>query len=74
MSKGTGNPTQDNVQYQPKNGSPVGKPCNYRYHETRRKDNPGQTTIHNRCKMAAPRSDKKCAYPGKSHKDCPRLM
>ena len=73
MSKVTGNPTQDNVQYQPKNGNATGKPCKYRYHEIRRKDADGQTTLHNRCKMAPSGSNKKCAFPGKSHTDCPRL-
>ena len=73
MSKLTGNQTQDNVQYQPKSGPVTGKPCQYRYHEIRRKDDPGQTTLQNQCKIAASGTDKKCTHPGKSHKDCPRL-
>lgn len=73
MSKVIGNQTQDNVQFKPKNGSPTGKACRYRYHEVRREDKTDQTTIYNRCKVAVSSSNKKCMYPGKSHKDCPRL-
>lgn len=73
MSKVTEHPTEVNVPYRSGKGPLSGKPCKHRYHEVRRKDVADQTTLYNRCNLAASGTNKKCTHPDKTHKDCPRL-